>query len=63
VGNGWGGNVLFWLPKHCQQLMVDHLTKSYYQAADNQILMSCECDEYLFEAVPSRGLCLLDPQY
>lgn len=63
VGNGWGGNVVFYVEQKKVDAYIDSLVKDYYLAKENQIFISTEYDEYVYEVQPSLATSILDPQY
>jgi hypothetical protein len=55
--------VLFLVKKSEVAEKIDRLITRYYSEKENQIYMSNEVEEYVYEVVPSQGVSVLDPQY
>lgn len=55
--------MLFMVRKEEVEGKIQVLIERYYQEKENQIYISNEIEEYVYEVVPSQGLCVLDPQY
>lgn len=55
--------MLFLVKKSEVAEKIDRLITRYYSEKENQIYMSNEVEEYVYEVVPSQGVSVLDPQY
>lgn len=55
--------MLFLVKKSEAEEKINNLIQKYYFSKENQIYLSNEIDEYIYEVVPSQAACVLDPQY
>lgn len=63
IGDTARGNVVFLVPKHRAQFLIDHLSKEYYQSQEIMMMLADSADQYVYEVIPAMGTAILDPQY
>ncbi|KAL4487577.1 hypothetical protein ABPG72_017366 [Tetrahymena utriculariae] len=63
IGDGWGGSVIGIVEESKADKIIEFIMDGYYSNKDNKLMVSDDLNNYVFKSLPSRGACILNPEY